>query len=250
MEMLKRIRDDHAPPGLGEGGRGALPPTRFTVRRFRSGEDVSRTNAWPPASSKRSTREVPAAITAARTSTTSPDEQLTFICTRAKDDAASPTTDGSERGYQKSGHFPRVDERPHDVCDPFIMASRARPSARSAFRSRQPLCDLEHADHDPDGTVLQRLDDRRIHEMPPRKADLNPARRYICHFPEDTPSGARSAYGGNALLGKKCLALRIGTFSASSRLDAGTCSSSDPEPEGDVHYIAAAFPARRQDEPR
>ena len=150
-------------------------------------------------------------------------EQLTFICTRTKEEAG-PTNNwmSPEDAYQKLGRLFDGSMRGRTMyVVPYVMGPPGSPMAKIGVELTDSLYVVLNMG------IMTRMGqgaldalgasndfNRGLHST----LDLNPDRRFICHFPEDnTIWSVGSGYGGNALLGKKCLALRIGSLSRPAR---------------------------------
>jgi phosphoenolpyruvate carboxykinase (GTP) len=178
-------------------------------------------------------------------------EHLTFVCTRDRDDAGpnnhwmdpaqahakmDALFDGCMRGrtlYVIPYCMGPIDS-PLSRCgveitdSPYVVANM-----RLMTRMGAPaLARIER-----DGSFVKGL-----HSI----GELDPDRRFIMHFPEELAiKSYGSGYGGNALLGKKCHALRIASHQARGEgwLAEHMLIVGVENPQGETHYIAAAFPS-------
>src|SRR3984893_4672900 len=149
-------------------------------------------------------------------------EQFTFICTPTKEEAG-PTNNWADPAetYSKLNELLKGAMRGRTMfVVPYIMGPPDSPLTKVGFEitdSKYVVLSMRIMTRM--GTIaLQRLGsdpnaewNRGVHSL----LDLDPARRFICHFPQDNAIiSVGSGYGGNGLLSKKCLALRIGPYLA------------------------------------
>jgi len=178
-------------------------------------------------------------------------EQLTFICTREKD-GAGPTNNwiAPVEAKATAGALLRGSMRGRTMyVIPYLMGPAGSPMSRvglmvtdSAYvvasmhlMTRVGQVAFQHMRRDDDFVA-------GIHSL----GDLSPDRRLILHFPEEQLIwSVGSGYGGNALLGKKCHALRIASWQARQEgwLAEHMLIIGVEDPEGRVTYLAAAMPS-------
>jgi phosphoenolpyruvate carboxykinase (GTP) len=178
-------------------------------------------------------------------------EHLTFICTKRKRDAG-PTNNWMppQAAYRKARQILKGSMRQRTM---FVIPFSMGPVGSEFSKIGVELTDSRYV-------VLNMLIMTRAGEAVLRQLDgaaeftkclhsragLDIDKRMILHFPEDnTIWSVGSGYGGNVLLGKKCLSLRIASFLARKQrwLAEHMLIMGIEEPNGHVEYIAAAFPS-------
>ena len=115
-----------------------------------------------------------------------------------------------------------ITDSPYVVINMSIMTRMGRPALERIAR---------------EGTFV-----RGLHSV----GELDPERRFIMHFPQELSiESFGSGYGGNALLGKKCHALRIASWQARTEgwLAEHMLIVGLQNPQGETHYLACAFPS-------
>jgi phosphoenolpyruvate carboxykinase (GTP) len=178
-------------------------------------------------------------------------EHLTFICTPNKEDAGPNNNwmDPAQAHAKMRDLFRGCMKNRTLYVVPYCMGPIDSPLSRCgveitdspyvvlnmAIMTRMGRMALERIARE--GTFV-----RGLHSI----GELDPERRFIMHFPNELSiESFGSGYGGNALLGKKCHALRIASWQARSEgwLAEHMLIVGLQSPKGETHYIACAFPS-------
>ncbi|MCX5715081.1 MAG: phosphoenolpyruvate carboxykinase (GTP) [Candidatus Omnitrophica bacterium] len=178
-------------------------------------------------------------------------EHLTFICTKNKQDAG-PTNNWMSPGaaYRKARAIFKGAMRGRTM---YVIPFSMGPVGSSFSKIGVELTDSRYVVLNmlimtrAGSAVLRQLDKNdNFTKCLHSKAELDINKRLILHFPEDNIIwSVGSGYGGNALLGKKCLSLRIASYIARKEhwLAEHMLIMGVEKPNGQIQYIAAAFPS-------
>ena len=178
-------------------------------------------------------------------------EHLTFICTSKKEDAG-PTNNWMEKSaaYAKLGTlFAGCMKGRTMYVIPYIMGPAFSEFSKVGIEITDSIYVVLNM------RIMTRMgkvamdmlgDSPNFVKGLHSKGELDPEKRFICHFPEDNAIWSiGSGYGGNVLLGKKCFALRIASWlgrkegwMAEHMLILGV-----EDPAGKIQYVSAAFPS-------
>jgi phosphoenolpyruvate carboxykinase (GTP) len=178
-------------------------------------------------------------------------ESVTFICTRTQDEAG-PTNNWMSPEDAKARVRPILQNSMKGrtmYVAPYILGPENSPYGRLGVEitdSRYVVASMRVMSR-MGKAALQRIGSTDnfvpgLHAL----AGVDPQRRLIMHFPEEKLIwSVGSGYGGNALLGKKCFALRIAGWMARSEgwMAEHMLILGLEDPTGKVTYMAAAFPS-------
>lgn len=178
-------------------------------------------------------------------------EHLTYICTRTKE-AAGPTNNwmSPRDAYAKARQIFKGSMKGRTMyVIPFSMGPIGSQFSKMGIEltdSRYVVLNMMIMTRVGEAVLrqIEKEDDftRCLHSL----ADLDVNRRLILHFPEDnTIWSVGSGYGGNVLLGKKCLALRLASYMGRKErwMAEHMLLMGVEDPQGRIKYIAAAFPS-------
>jgi len=178
-------------------------------------------------------------------------EHLTFICTKDEKDA------GPTNHWKSPEDMKKIMREVYDGCMkgrtmyvvPYVMGPIGAPASKVGVEitdSPYVVANMK---------IMTRMGQKALDQMKDEYdyvaglhsvADCNPDRRYIAHFPEEYLIwSVGSGYGGNALLGKKCFALRIASWLAKEQgwMAEHMLILELETPDGKKSYVTAALPS-------